>query len=713
MHLWCRSRDTILGKRNAALAFSAVTTDPRLPTTHLWLCSIQARLEVSVGGEARGPVSTISDAQLLEQIATLQKQLDTNKLAHQREVETQALAGTHVQSKLDAANAEVQSLRDDLLMANSQAGSTVIAPNNGAEITKLQSQVEVLTLELGIAKQDSAGVAENIVALQDERDQADKQVAVLQQEIDAMQTGGAANAAGPSTSSEAQAALLDSLNTAQRECTALRAQVADLEAIAATASDGGAPAAVAAGSSEEIAELKQANAEAMDAVMDKISERDAAIAEASALQQQLEALNEGLEGLSAERDNAMREASAAIQELEVLRSAPPPVPPPLSDDDASAEEIVNLQAQLGDAMEAVMDKAAERDRAIAERDELQQQLDAYGSEAESEMSKLRAEAEMAREETLREAQQQAAAMSAVAESEERLRAAEQHAAAAAQREAALLAQQQRDRDAAERQERDAAEAEQARKDHEAAAAAEQARREAAIKAMEAKTADRADAPAPPVAPKLKAPVAPPADGTDLDDGGEPVVMRRPKNQSAGDNELQKMFNRRSVRRPKTQVEASPPKEGAANALADGFTEKTAMDRANIFEDRARSQSVSSSPGDKSPSPLKRGGKGGASFKSSFRQSNTQKCLVCNKSVYPVEKIEADGKVYHKACFRCAICKKTVNLGSYAALEGLIYCKPHIKQLFLEKGNYDEGFGRETHKKKWTKGMDGSGESSDA
>ena len=41
------------------------------------------------------------------------------------------------------------------------------------------------------------------------------------------------------------------------------------------------------------------------------------------------------------------------------------------------------------------------------------------------------------------------------------------------------------------------------------------------------------------------------------------------------------------------------------------------------------------------------------------------------------------------------------LGNFAALQGLYYCKPHLIQIFKEKGNYDEGFGREQHKKKWT------------
>ena len=31
-----------------------------------------------------------------------------------------------------------------------------------------------------------------------------------------------------------------------------------------------------------------------------------------------------------------------------------------------------------------------------------------------------------------------------------------------------------------------------------------------------------------------------------------------------------------------------------------------------------------------------------------------------------------------------------SLGGFAALKGEIFCKPHFKQLFKLKGNYDEG-----------------------
>ena len=81
-------------------------------------------------------------------------------------------------------------------------------------------------------------------------------------------------------------------------------------------------------------------------------------------------------------------------------------------------------------------------------------------------------------------------------------------------------------------------------------------------------------------------------------------------------------------------------------------------------------------------------------------TSSSKCEVCGKTAYIAERLEADGKVYHKKCFKCSECKKTQSVGSYAALNGKIFCKPHFKQLFKSKGNYDEGFGTTQAKHKW-------------
>ncbi|XP_032335509.1 xin actin-binding repeat-containing protein 2 isoform X3 [Camelus ferus] len=76
------------------------------------------------------------------------------------------------------------------------------------------------------------------------------------------------------------------------------------------------------------------------------------------------------------------------------------------------------------------------------------------------------------------------------------------------------------------------------------------------------------------------------------------------------------------------------------------------------------------------------------------------CILCQKTVYPMECLVADKQSFHKSCFRCHHCNSKLSLGNYASLHGQIYCKPHFKQLFKSKGNYDEGFGHKQHKDRW-------------
>lgn len=76
------------------------------------------------------------------------------------------------------------------------------------------------------------------------------------------------------------------------------------------------------------------------------------------------------------------------------------------------------------------------------------------------------------------------------------------------------------------------------------------------------------------------------------------------------------------------------------------------------------------------------------------------CPVCGQIVYAMEKLVVEGVNYHKKCFRCKQCTRMLSTGNYASLEGNLYCKPHFKQLFTLKGNYNEGFGTEQAKHKW-------------
>ncbi|XP_021930326.1 uncharacterized protein LOC110834880 isoform X17 [Zootermopsis nevadensis] len=77
------------------------------------------------------------------------------------------------------------------------------------------------------------------------------------------------------------------------------------------------------------------------------------------------------------------------------------------------------------------------------------------------------------------------------------------------------------------------------------------------------------------------------------------------------------------------------------------------------------------------------------------------CSVCEKKVYPLEKVETGGKPFHKQCFRCLQCNCILRMETYTLNNGKLYCIPHFKQLFIAKGNYEEGFGLDQHKRKWS------------
>ncbi|XP_028931352.1 LIM domain-containing protein 2 [Ornithorhynchus anatinus] len=109
-------------------------------------------------------------------------------------------------------------------------------------------------------------------------------------------------------------------------------------------------------------------------------------------------------------------------------------------------------------------------------------------------------------------------------------------------------------------------------------------------------------------------------------------------------------------------------------------------------------------------PVSHEAKGGPSGGSTVQRSKSfslraqvkETCAACQKTVYPVERLVADKFVFHASCFCCKHCRTKLSLGSYAALHGEFYCKPHFQQLFKSRGNYDEGFGRKQHKELWAR-----------
>lgn len=76
-----------------------------------------------------------------------------------------------------------------------------------------------------------------------------------------------------------------------------------------------------------------------------------------------------------------------------------------------------------------------------------------------------------------------------------------------------------------------------------------------------------------------------------------------------------------------------------------------------------------------------------------RFGGAPKCPVCDKSVYFAEEVVAEGKKFHKACFKCSQCNKMLDSSTATAHEGTLYCHPCHRRNFGLKGyGYGQGAG---------------------
>uniref|UniRef100_A0A8R1I094 LIM zinc-binding domain-containing protein n=2 Tax=Caenorhabditis japonica TaxID=281687 RepID=A0A8R1I094_CAEJA len=70
----------------------------------------------------------------------------------------------------------------------------------------------------------------------------------------------------------------------------------------------------------------------------------------------------------------------------------------------------------------------------------------------------------------------------------------------------------------------------------------------------------------------------------------------------------------------------------------------------------------------------------AAFQDSPKEEN-QNCCICDKTVYPVEKVVANKKLYHVQCFKCCKCSKKLTPTNFNSHEGKILCKVHMLEVF--------------------------------
>lgn len=63
---------------------------------------------------------------------------------------------------------------------------------------------------------------------------------------------------------------------------------------------------------------------------------------------------------------------------------------------------------------------------------------------------------------------------------------------------------------------------------------------------------------------------------------------------------------------------------------------------------------------------------------------SDKCPSCGKTVYPMERVGAVGKSWHKACLKCSTCGKVVRNGQFNDHGGQVYCNGCYESQFVDE-----------------------------
>ena len=81
-----------------------------------------------------------------------------------------------------------------------------------------------------------------------------------------------------------------------------------------------------------------------------------------------------------------------------------------------------------------------------------------------------------------------------------------------------------------------------------------------------------------------------------------------------------------------------------------------------------------------------GGTGGAAMGSKPKARGSNQCDACGTTVYPLERVALQGRVFHERCARCATCNCVLTASNFASCEdGKMMCLPHFRQRFAASG----------------------------
>ncbi|XP_052386955.1 protein-methionine sulfoxide oxidase mical3a isoform X24 [Carassius gibelio] len=143
--------------------------------------------------------------------------------------------------------------------------------------------------------------------------------------------------------------------------------------------------------------------------------------------------------------------------------------------------------------------------------------------------------------------------------------------------------------------------------------------------------------------------------------------KRRKTSQAGQSEDEELQRVNRDDRPSIAAALAERKIDSAAAVNNNNKVKVmATQLLAKFEENAPTQSTG----------LKRQG----SLRKEFPQNigGSDVCFFCRKRVYVMERLSAEGKFFHRSCFKCDYCGTTLRLSSYAfdVEDGKFYCKPH-------------------------------------
>ena len=74
------------------------------------------------------------------------------------------------------------------------------------------------------------------------------------------------------------------------------------------------------------------------------------------------------------------------------------------------------------------------------------------------------------------------------------------------------------------------------------------------------------------------------------------------------------------------------------------------------------------------------------------QGGSEACHFCQKRVYLMERMSAEGKYFHRGCFRCEYCSTALRLGGYSfvrddVLGGVFFCTTHVTMVYYMRAKY--------------------------